>query len=237
MGKLLHAERYKLFHDKIFLITLAIVVAVNLIIVSGNATFGMSGSKALPEIMRREILAILISCIYGGLFIGSDFTDRTLYHGLMTGKSRMALLFTKAGIFFFATDAILFIFPLLLVIVCTARNGWGIALPATGAFHLIGTAAALLILGFAVGAFSLLAAVCFRDVGRTIGIPILLYFVMILLLNSSYGAALARIFPAGILVLLVNNTVSPAYGILLGIIWTVTLFLVSALIFRRAKLR
>ncbi|HEX2985637.1 MAG TPA: hypothetical protein VHO71_02365 [Caproiciproducens sp.] len=236
MGRLLHAERYKLFHDKIFLITLVIVVAVNMIIVSGNATFGMSGSKVLPEIMRKEIFTILISCIYGGLFIGSDFTDRTLYHGLMTGKSRIAVLFTKAGIYFLATDAILFIFPLLLAIFCTARNGWGTLLPANG-FHMIGIVVALLVLGFAVGAFSLLAAVCFRDVGRTIGIPILLYFVMILLLNSSYSAALARILPVGIMVLLVNNTVSSAYGILLGIIWTVALFLVSALIFRRAELR
>lgn len=235
MGKLLHAERYKLFHDKIFLITLVIVVAVNMIIVSGNATFGMSGSKVLPEIMRKEIFTVLISCIYGGLFIGSDFTDRTLYHGLMTGKSRIAVLFTKAGIYFLATDAILFIFPLLIFLICTARNGLGIPFPTI--LHLIGTVAALLILGFAIGAFSLLAAVCFRDVGRTIGIPILLYFVMILLLNSSYSAALARILPVGIMVLLVNNTVSSAYGILLGIIWTVALFLVSALIFRRAELR
>lgn len=103
--------------------------------------------------------------------------------------------------------------------------------------HLIGVIAALLILGFAVSAVSLLAAVCFRDVGRTIGIPIVLYFVMIVLLNSAYAPAFSRILPIGTFILVTDGTVSPAYGVSLGAVWTALLAAVTTLVFRRAELR
>ncbi|MFD1176714.1 hypothetical protein ACFQ3W_10435 [Paenibacillus puldeungensis] len=237
MGNLLHAERYKLFHDKIFWITLVVIVAFNMIVVSGSTIFSMSGHNALSEIMKKEILTILISCIYGGLFIGDDFAERTLYHALMAGKSRVSVLLAKAGSFLIAIDIILFIFPLLLVMICTVRNGWGIALSAGVILHFAGLIVALLILGFSIGALSLLAAVCFRDVGRTIGIPIILNFITILLLNGPYATALAHILPAGTLILMVNGTMSPAKGIIVGLIWSTFLFIASALIFKRAELR
>lgn len=237
MGKLAHAERYKLFHDKIFWITIAVVILLNMIVVSGGAIFSMPGEKALSEIMKKEILSILISCIYGGLFIGGDFADRTLYHALMSGKSRVAVLLAKAGVFLTAVNVILFIFPFLLVIVCTVKNGWGTAFSTGLILHLVGLIVALLILGSSIGAFSLLAAICFRDVGRTIGIPIALYFVMILLLNGPFAAAFAHIFPAGALILMVNCTVSQADGILVGITWLAALLISSSLIFQRIELR
>lgn len=237
MRDLLHAERYKLFHDKVFWIVLTVVIVFNMIVVSGSAIFSMSGNKALFEIMKKEILTILISCIYGGLFLGGDFADRTMYHALMAGKSRSAVILAKAVVFFTAINVILFIFPILLVTICTARNGWGTALSADVILHLAGLIAALLILGSAIGALSMLAAVCFRDVGRTIGIPIILYFVMILMLNSKFAIVLAHVFPIGTLIIMVNGTVSPAYGILVGIIWSVLLISSSSLVFQRAELR
>ena len=237
MERLLHTERYKLFHDKIFWITLAAIVLINLIILSGSSVLNLPGYQALTEIMKKEILTVLIACIYGGLFIGGDFADRTLYHGLMTGKSRGCVLMAKSIVFALAMDVLLFIFPLLLVLTCTVKNGWGITVSAGMILHLISIIAALLILGFALSAVSLLAAVCFRDVGRTIGIPIILYFVMILLLNSAYAPILSRIFPIGTIILVINGTVSTAYGILLGIVWLAFLSIVSILVFRRVELR
>jgi hypothetical protein len=236
MGKLLHTERYKLLHDKTFWIILAVVIIFNLIVTSGSIIFSLSGNKAFEEIMKKEILTILISCIYGGLFIGNDFAERTLYHGLMSGKSRTSVLFAKSVIFLIAIDIILFLFPFLLVVICTIKNGWGIVISESAILHLISIILALLILGFAIGMISILVAVCFRDVGRTIGIPVTLYFVMILLLNSSYTAALSRVFPAGTMILVINGTVSPAYSILVGAGWSATLFLASALIFQHAEL-
>lgn len=236
MRRLLYAERYKLFYDRVFWITLIAVIIFNFIILSGSNILNMSGYMALSEIMKKEILTILISCIYGGLFIGGDFTDRTLYHALMTGKSRNTVLWAKAVVFVTAVNAILYIFPMMVVIICSLKNGWGTAF-STGMFlHLVGVILALLILGSAIGLFSLLAGVCFRDVGRTIGIPVIFYFVMILLLNSSYASVFARVFPAGTLVLMVGGALSPAYAALTGIIWSVFLFILSALIFRRAEL-
>ena len=187
--------------------------------------------------MKKEIATVLITCIYGGIFIGGDFADRTLYHGLMAGKSRSSVLAAKSIVFAIAADGLLFLFPLLLVLTCTIKNGWGMAVSGGMVLHLIGVIAALLILGFAVGALSLLAAVCFRDVGRTIGIPIVLYFVMIFLLNSAYASAFSRILPIGAFILVADGTVTPTYGLLLGFIWSALLATVSTLVFRRAELR
>ena len=237
MKNLLRAETYRLFHDRVFWAILVGIIAFYMMLLSGSAIFSLPGQKALSEIMKKEIIAVLISCLYGGPFLGGGFADRTLYHGLLTGKSRGTVLCTQFIVFSIAAEVLLYCFPLLLVVTCTVRNGWGAAVSAGLAGHLVGAAAAFLILGVAIGAVSLLASVCFRDVGRTIGIPIVLYFGMILLLNSPDASTFMRIFPVGILILVTEGTVSPAYGALLGGIWSGLLFAVSALVFRRAELR
>ncbi|HEX3027308.1 MAG TPA: hypothetical protein VHR42_08820 [Clostridia bacterium] len=236
MGRLLHAEFYKLVHDKIYWITFTAILLFNMILLSGSSVLSFTGQEALAESMEKEIVTILIVCIYEGLFIGDDFAGRTLYHSLSAGKSRSSVLFAKSAVSLIAADGLLFFFPLLLILTCTVKNGWG-----ASAFvqpqRMISMTIAFLILGFAVGGISLLAAVCFRDVGRTIGIPILLYFFMILLLNGSASPVFSRILPVGILVLLANGSVSPYYGILIGTLWIAVLEAVSILIFRRSELR
>lgn len=237
MGRLLRAEWYKLFHDKIFLATLAVCVLFNALIFSGSPILNFSGAEALQQCMKKEIMTAIIVCIYGGIFLGSDFADRTMYHGLMTGKSRNAVLGAKIIVFSAAADLMLFLFPLLLTVICTVRNGWGTASCAGLILHMISIVLALLLLGFSVSAISLPVAVCFRDVGRTIGIPIALYFIVILLLNSAYSPQLSRIFPISTLLLVTDGSVSPAYGMGLGLAWFALLAAASTLIFRRAELR
>lgn len=237
MGKLLCSEKYKLLRDKIYWITLAAVVLFNVMLFSGTEALHFSGDKALTEVMKKEIITAMITCIFGGLSIGGDFADRTLYHGLMVGKSRNSVLFAKSIVFAVAADGLLFLFPLLFVLTCTIKNGWGMAVSREMVFQPIATVLALLILGFAISEVSLLAAVCFRDVGRTIGVPIIWYFVMILFLNSADAPVFSRIFPIGILILVSDGTVPAAYGMLLGAIWSGLLVVLSALIFRRAELR
>lgn len=236
MGRLLHAEFYKLGHDKIYWITFAAILLFNMILLSGSSVLNFTGQEVLAESIKKEIVTILIVCIYEGLFIGDDFAGRTLYHSLSAGKSRSSVLFAKSAVSLIAADGLLFFFPLLLILTCTVKNGWGSS-ALVQPQSLIFLAAAFLILGFAVGGISLLAAVCFRDVGRTIGIPILLYFFMIMLLNGPASLLFSRILPVGILVLLASGSVSPAYGILIGTLWIAVLGTVSILIFRRAELR
>ncbi|PHO08247.1 hypothetical protein BFT35_01970 [Thermoanaerobacterium thermosaccharolyticum] len=88
MGKLLHAEWYKFIHDKIFFITCAATVIFNLIVFSGSPIFTLTGHSALVESMKKEIATAILSCIYGGIFLGGDFAERTLYHGITSGNGR-----------------------------------------------------------------------------------------------------------------------------------------------------
>lgn len=237
MGKLFHTEWYKLFHEKIFWIFSVVTVLFNILIFSGSSILNLSGHFALIESMKKEIATAIIACIYGGISLGGDFADRTFYHGLLTGKSRSSVIIAKSIVFALATDVLLLLFPFLLTSTCTIKNGWGSAVPAESSLHIVGILAALALLGFAVSSISLLAAVCFRDIGRTTGIPIVLYFVTILLLNSPYSSTFFRILPIGLMILAADGTVSPAYGALLGVLWFVLLSVVSTLIFRRAELR
>lgn len=237
MGNLLRAEWYKLFHDKIFAITLAACILFNALIFSGSPILNCSGSEALQQCIKKEIMTAMIVCIYGGTFFGSDFADRTMYHGLTAGQSRSAVLRAKIVVFSVAADLMLYLFPFLLAVICTTRNGWGTAVSTGLAPHLLGVVLALLLLGFAISAISLPAAVCFRDVGRTIGIPIVLYFIVIILLNSAYAPVLSRIFPISAVFLVTDGTISASYGMGLGLIWFALLAAASTLIFRRVELR
>ena len=237
MGNLLRAEWYKLFHDKIFAITLAACVLLNALIFSGGPILNCSGSEALQQCMKKEIMSAMIVCVYGGTFFGSDFADRTMYHGLTAGQSRSAVLRAKIIVFSVAADLMLFLFPLLLTVICTVKNGLGATAGAGLVPHLFGVVLALLLLGFAISALSLPAAVCFRDVGRTVGIPIVLYFIVIILLNSTFSPVLSRFFPISAVSLVADGTISNTYGMGLGLVWFALLAAVSTLIFRRAELR
>ncbi len=237
MGKLLHAEWYKLLHDKNFGALSIAVVLFNMIMLSGTSVWDLSGQSALTESMKKEIATVLLACIYGGISLGSDFADRTMYHGLLTGRSRSSVLIAKAIVFTAAANFLLFLFPFLLTLFCSLKNGWGKAISTGHLLHGTGVAGSLLLLGCAISALPLLSAVCFRDIGRTIGIPVVLYFVMVLLLNSSHAAAWSKILPIGLLILTADGTVPPAYGILAGALWFAWLTAISAFVFRRAELR
>lgn len=237
MRNLLRAEWYKLFHDKIFAIMLAACVLFNTLIFSGSPILNCSGGEALRQCMKKEIMTAMIVCIFGGTFWGIDFADRTMYHGLTAGQSRNAVFCAKIIVFSVAADLMLFIFPSFLAVICTIRNGWGTSVCSGLALNLLSIVLALLLLGFAISAISLPAAVCFRDVGRTIGIPIVLYFIVIILLNSAYTPVLSRLFPISAIFLVTDGTVSAAYGMGLGIVWFVLLAVVSTLLFRRVELR
>lgn len=237
MGKLLHIEWYKLVRDKIYWILLAVIVLVNLIILSGGQQFSLSGYSFLKNIMQKEIITIMMASIYGGLFVGRDFEDCTLYHEITAGKSRIQVLSAKITVFLLALNGLILIFPMLAIIYCTLKNGWGIPFTAGMEFYLLFVFIALLLLNCAIGMISMLAAVCFRDVGRTIGIPIILFFIMIILLNGKYAIQFAHFLPLGMMALVTNGTVAPVYGMLLGSVWSAVLFMISALVFRRAELR
>ena len=237
MGKLLHTEWYKFVHDKNFGALSIAVVLFNMIMLSGTSVWDLSGQSALTECMKKEIATVLLACIYGGISLGGDFADRTLYHGLMTGRSRSSVLIAKTIVFTAAANFLLFCFPFLLILFCSLKNGWGTAISAEHLLHGFGVVWSLLLLGCAINALPLLSAVCFRDIGRTIGIPVVLYFVMVLLLNSPHTAIWSKILPAGLLILTADGTISPAYGILAGALWFAWLTAISIFTFRRAELR
>lgn len=236
MSKLLNAEWYKFVHDKVYWALLAVIVLVNWIMLFGSRKFNLPGRDILSPIMDKEIITIMIASVYGGLFVGKDFEERTLYHGIMAGKGRARTLLAKVVVFLVAMNGLLLMFPLLAVLYCTIKNGWGISFTTGMALNLFDVFIALILLGCAIGMISLLVAVCFRDIGRTIGIPIILFLAMIPLLNSRYAFQLSHFLPVGTMRLVTNSTVSPVFGMLLGVVWSAVFIIISLFVFRKAEL-
>lgn len=234
MKNLLRTEWYKLFTDKLFYMMLAVVLLVNMLVYSGNSCFQLSGYKTLNQVMQKEILTAFMTCIYGGLFIGNDFAQGTFYRGILSGKGRAEAVLAKSAVFAAAANVLLYLFPLAATIVCTVKNGWGTAISPLCCLQFC---LSMLLLGCAVSALSVLAGCVFRDVGRAMGLPIVLYLLMILLLNSPYALLFARILPIGTMILVTKGTVAPFYGILPGSFWTIVLLAGSVLSIRRAELR
>lgn len=237
MGELLHAEWYKLVHDRIYWILMVVIVLINLMILSGSKELGLPGCEILKGIMQKGIFTIMIASIYGGLFVGEDFEDRTLYHEVTAGGSRFHVLLAKTIVFEVALNGLILIFPVLSISFCSVTNGWGAPFTFWTAMNLIHIFVAVVLLNCAVGMISILAAVCFHDVGRTIGTPIALLFVMIFLLNSRYAMQFMYLIPVGMMSLVVSDMLSPTYGMILGIVWGMVLYGISAYIFKRAELR
>lgn len=77
-----------------------------------------------------------------------------------------------------------------------------------------------------MGMLPLVCGFIFRDIGRTLGVPIVLYLIMIFLLNGDSARKTAIFLPMGQLRLLALNDLPVSKLILIGIdlLWTALLY-------------
>lgn len=177
MLNLIQMELYKLRHNKSFY-TILFIVGVF------SSLFSVFLLDSKPqEIFAKDVLSItfkdlplstLLSATFAGLFIGSEFTNKTITHEIISGHSRFSVIISKTMSFFIGTIAIILIYPLVCIFILMIVRGWGE--PFT--YNSFLTALRITTLGLIVNlsnmSICVLLAFILRDVGKTMGVSYLL---------------------------------------------------------------
>ena len=109
MDNLIGAELYKTTHRKTFGICLVFAAAVEFL----NG-FLHGGDQIDTMTLLIEIIGLLTCALFAGLFIGADFSSRTIFHAVTSGKNRACVWISKY-LSFMAVSLIILLVNILAV--------------------------------------------------------------------------------------------------------------------------
>lgn len=168
MSNLLKAEFYKLFHSWYFWgIGLFNLLLSSVLLLD---SVGETSNLFFASIYNMPILYFL-TIIFSALFVGNDFGGRTLQSYINAGHRRGKILFAKLVVHQIACMVILS-FPLLLhSIIGTFVT--------KGALASIGIVVMVIASQFAMCLLPFFFAFIFRDIGKSMAVPMVLFFLMV----------------------------------------------------------
>lgn len=233
MKNAIKAEFYKLWHLKSFWTLAAVSLALgNILILDRDRP--KSVQELIDGFLYGTPFLYFLLIILGALFIGTEFENRTFTGNVASGQKRGAIVFAKILTFLTACVVIL----LGPVLVDTAV---GLAVFGTEGMSLSVYLARLSILiwiTLAMGMVPCLAAFLFKDVGKTLIVPLVVYFVMIFFLNSRQWHLFALVFPMGQLRLLSQHSMGDVWTCIgADLVWAVGCYAGAHLVFCRSDLK
>lgn len=232
MSNLLNAEFYKLFHSRYFwgIATFNLFLSSVLLLDS----IGETSSLFLASLYNAPILYFL-AIVFSALFVGNDFGQRTLQSYINAGHQRGQVLCVKLLVCQTACMTILAL-PLLV-------HGWIGGLFFKEAFVStsgnLATVFAIAVSLFAMCLLPFFFAFLFRDTGKALAVPMVLFFLMIFLMNGDQSLFISRIFPMGQLrlIALQHFTASMEQFVLTDFLWIFLLYSGAYWGFRRSDLK
>lgn len=233
MYNLLKSEFYKLLRHKGFWGLLAFSLILGSIMLL-DRDLPVNAADCFDSSLHNMPLLYFLVIIFGALFIGEDFSHRAFHSYIGAGHQRGHVLLAKT-LSFLSAGAILLAAPMLLdCLICymvTKEAGSLALLPFSG---LLIPAAVC-----AMGMLPLMAAFLFKDVGKTLAVPMGLLFIMIFLLNGDTAHTLALFLPIGQLRLLSLHELSVPCGLLaaIDVVWIVLGYAGSYLAFYHSDLQ
>ena len=231
MSNLLKTELYKLFHSwyfwgiGIFNLFLSTILLLD--------SKGKSSNLIMASLYNVPLLYFLI-IVFIALFIGSDLGRRTLNTYITAGHKRSCILWAKVIVSQIGCIIIL-IFPLLMHGVISQfcmkeKFIWG----DNGYTILLVTLLAMI----TMCTLPIFLAFIFRDMGRTLAILMVLFFVMIFFMNSEYAQTIIKILPMGQLRLIsLQKFYSIDFFLLVDFLWNVILYMVAGNVFLHTDLK
>lgn len=232
MSKLLNAEFYKLFHSRCFWG----IAAFNLFLSSVLLLDGIEETSSLffASLYNAPILYFL-TIVFSALFVGNDFGQRTLQSYINAGHKRGQVLFAKLLVYQIACMMIVAL-PLLI-------HGLIGALFLKEALVSIGgnsdTVLVVTVSLFTMCLLPFFFAFLFRDTGKTLAVPMVLFFLMIFLMNGDQALFVSRILPMGHLRLIALQQFIPSMMqfVLTDFLWIFILCFGAYWGFRRSDLK
>lgn len=229
MRRLIKAELYKLAHDKSFFAILCLSVLLGSFLILDRGT--LTGYESIFATLYNAPLLMLFISVFAALYIGKDFADRTFYHGICAGHRRILLFGSKAIVYILGSNVILLLPSVLCMIFNTLLHGWGAPSVSSDGGNIIALFLITFLLNTAMSGISLIAAFVCKDIGKSLAISALFYFMNVFVLNSSNAVAIARFIPLGQLRLLLEQPSAYGTAILVGLIFSGVTYLAANYIF------
>lgn len=232
MINLLKSELYKLKHSLVFWgMALSSLLLGSLMLLDSRQD---TSSLFFASLYNTSILYFLI-IIFGALFIGDDFGGRTLYGFVSAGHKRSSILFAKTFVY---QIGCVFILGLPLIV----HGIWEIVIWKAGTASvevMLLTGVTILFSILAMCMVPLLCAFVFRDIGRTLAVPMVLFFLIIFILNGDQTFRIATFLPIGQLRLISLEQYPLSSVALIGMdsIWILVLYIVAYVAFCYSDLK
>lgn len=220
MSNLLRAEFYKLFNSwyfwgiELFNFFLSSILLLD--------SYKKTANLFFASLYNMPLLYFLI-IVFASLFIGNDFEQRTLYLYISAGQKRSHVLFVKTLVYEVACIAIL-TFPLIIHGLIGFIFFNKIFVNFSNAFIIMIT---IIFSILAMCMLPLLFSFIFRDIGKTLAVPMIIFFLMIFLMNGVWAPLIISILPMGQLRLISLQQLSlvDTYFIRINFLWICILYL------------
>ena len=231
MSNLLKTELYKLFHSWYFWgIGIFNLLLSSILLLDSKER----SSNLIMASLYNIPLLYFLSIVFIALFIGSDFSGRTLNTYITAGHKRSSIFRVKLIVSQIGCIVIL-VFPLFVHgIISQFYIGEKL-------FWNDSTYTMVLLTLFAMitlCALPMFFAFVFRDMGKTLAVSMVLFFLMIFLMNGQHAESLIRILPMGQLRLIAlqkfDRTTVP---LSLDFLWMFILYYSAGRIFLHADLK
>ena len=214
MSNLLKTELYKLFHSWYFWgIGIFNLLLSSILLLDSKER----SSNLIMASLYNIPLLYFLSIVFIALFIGSDFSGRTLNTYITAGHKRSSIF-------------PLFVHGIISQFYIGEKLFWN---DSTYTMVLL-TLFAMITLC----ALPMFFAFIFRDMGKTLTVSMVLFFVMIFLLNSESAQIISRIIPMGQLRLIsLQKVYSTNFCLFVDLLWNFILYFIAGSAFLHTDLK
>lgn len=232
MSNLLRAEFYKLSHSWYFWgIGLFNLFLSSILLLDSNE----ETSNFFFASLYNTPLLYFLTIVFAALFVGNDLEQRTMYLYISAGHKRSYVILTKTVVYEVACAAILF-FPLFI-------HGFVGVLFHQKLFTTIDSVfiapTAIVFSTLAMCMLPLFFSFIFRDIGKTLTVPMIIFFLMIFLMNGDQEQIITSILPMGQirLISLQQLSLTNTCLIIIDFLWIFVLYLGAYMGFVRSDLK
>lgn len=184
MSNLFYIEIYKLFMNRIFVVIFLMSIFFGIIMPPDSHAY-VTAYENIGVSFYYACFLMIFPILFGALSFGSDFFERTINNEVCSGHSRLEIFICKVITYFIGINLMILIIPSMNLIINYVSHRYDSYNLINRGNLLIKTFFATSLLGMAVSSVNIFIAFVFRDVGKTIGISLGLFFMNIIILNSS----------------------------------------------------
>lgn len=241
MINLFRTELYKLFLSKSFWLVFIMSTLFGITMTPDSHTY-ITGYENIGVSFYYACLLMVFPILLGAISFGTDFIDRTINNGICAGHSRFQMFISKALAYFIGVNLVILFSPIVNVILNISLHRYTTEYFVNGGNILAKTIIITSLLGMAMSSISIFVAFIFRDIGKTVGISVVIYFINISLLNSTddIRTTIFRFLPLAQARLILYRPLIPNQFKEAGLIGigTILFFLsISYFLFKKAELR